>query len=167
MSGERYKPTDVRLDDPAQARPLAKDRPRVVTISLLVLGAAALYMMFNNASSTFRAPAGYARNFLIATFVVSHAVNVLFLAYAFLGRNWARIGALAVIVWNALLVGLSSFSVISMATSRGVELGSLWSYFGWTLGFLLVKAVATAMLFTPTAAAWYRPTPRFAAAPGR
>jgi hypothetical protein len=154
---ERYKPPEARVEDSELALSTPTDRPRVVTISLIVIAAVAAYLMLNDAARPLRLAAADPERFLvIGYYVIVHGTNAVLLVFAFRGHNWARIGLVAVALWYAFVVVVSSYGIMSVAMARGRDLMTLWPLFVTTLGLMLVRLVATGMLFTSTSKAWFK-----------
>lgn len=159
MTVERYRPPDSRVADADAQISLSNEPPRVVTVSLIVISTIAAFMMFNDAVRTVRLLTIPGGGVAVAYYAVWNAANAVVLVFAFRGHNWARLGTVGLLIWHALSLALIYYGVVSTALSRSFSLLNLWPFYAATLGPFVVRVVATAMLFRPRAAAWFRRRP--------
>jgi hypothetical protein len=81
-------------------------------------------------------------------------LQIVALVLAFLRKNWARIVLIVVLAWGMLTAAAQVYSFIYVMHRGTIAQMVPLFVIPWTL--LAVRGVATGLLFTPSANAWFR-----------
>jgi hypothetical protein len=155
-TSDRFRPpaapiTDVALPGTSGSTP----RPGIATVALILISVTIAFMINGDANRAIRASRFDEGAYLIAYYVLWHGADLITLVFAFRGRRWARTALVIMLAWTALMAGLTCYSIWRVTQSR-VDISALWPAFAANLVPLGVRIVATAMLYSSAASAWFK-----------
>jgi hypothetical protein len=156
MANNPYSPPTAGVAEQRETPVAPGPMPRNVKIALAGLVGLQLYALYivDLGSVLERVDRGTSVVLLWVT-VIPHVLQITFIVFTLLRKNWARIALLVFFGWTLISVGLAEYTVRTLPQSVSINRNVLAQLF--FVSMLAIRGGAIGLLFTPSATAWFRP----------